>query len=432
MFKKTNSQGETKRAGRVRMNTLNASPKLHDVRMVLVEAQRAKGTLCELPIQSPTGMFLLSCQNDHLSAEPCWTLYEGLDGSKQVWSYMNEDLEMITDIVNMSISEKAPQAGVNNAFAEVNTALTNELNAKAADEYKPWGQFSQQPEQPAPAAPAAPAPQQTWPQPDQQQQQQQSQWPTQPGGYPQQQQQPMPDQSQSQWPTQPGGYPQQPQQYQQPPQQYPQQQWPEAAPAPAPAPAASPSPWLTPQAPTDNKASMNKFLALLDSNKNMTVGELLFASDLPATCADSAMRLQEMICKSEISDKGAVDALRLAAQRGSGVVDDSILSEIRMRSTVSIESARAAVTMLKDAGLITEADANAAEMKAEKEGKDIAEMLIAGGKSDKLMVDGATKCVELVNQGKIRSDQAIIALHYCQRARAPIDQAFDDLSIDVS
>lgn len=450
MFKKSNpGQQETKRAGRVRMDILHTAPKLHDVRMVLVEAQRAKGTLCELPIQMANGTYLLSCQSDHLSPEPCWTLYEGSDGSKQIWSYMNEDLEMITDIVNMSISQAAPQAEVSSAFAEVNNVLSNELSQKAAEEYKPWGQNAES----APPAnswpPAETAASSQWPAVSPAAAQQ---WPgaapAPAPAPPMRPQQPM-DQSQSQWPLQPGGYPQQTS----PPQQWPgaapapapapapidpmlqQSQWPMgypgAAPAPAPAPAPSASPWLTQQPTTDNKPAMAKFIALLDSKKNLTVGELLFASDLPQSCADSAMRLQEMICKSEITDKAAIEALRLAAERGTGVVDESVLGEIRMRSNASAEAGRAAVVMLKDSGLITEADLNAAEMKAEQEGKDIREMLIANGKSDKLIVDAATKCVEYINAGKLRPEKAIIALHYCQRARAPIDQAFDDLSIEI-
>jgi len=177
---------------------------------------------------------------------------------------------------------------------------------------------------------------------------------------------------------------------------------------------------------------MKKFISFLESNKNLTIGEVLFAPDLPPACSDSAMRLQEMVCKSEITDKVAIDALRLAAQRGTGVVDESVLGEIRMRSSASVQNARAAVRLLKDSGIITENDMNAAENKADKEGKDVGEMLIASGKSDNLMLDAATKCVELINIGKIRNDQAIIALNYCSRARSPIEQVFDELSIDIS
>jgi hypothetical protein len=487
MFKKSQSQ-ETKRAGRQRLDTLHSSPKLHDVRMLLVEAQRNKGTLCELPLQTPHGIFVLSCQSDHLSPEPCWTLYEGNDGSKQIWSYMNEDLQMITDIVNMSISEKAPTADVSTAFAEVNNVLSSELSAKA-EENKPWGQYANTSTNPGggswPQSQPQPEPQgfpqmdpsggQQWPnaQPSPQQ------WP---GGAPQQQwpnAQPSPQQwpgaaPQQQWPEQnPAAMPPQQQQWpgttpspqqwpgaQPSPQQWPgaaqQQQWPEQNPAamppqpqwpggmapptpplpePAPAPSAPPpaqsaNPWLK-QPPADNKGQMAKFIAFLAANKNVTVGEVLFAPDLPQTCADSAMRLQEMICKSEISDKQGIEALKLAAERGTGVVDESVLGEIRMRSNVSNEAARAAAQLLKDAGLISEADMNAAETKALDDGKPIGEILIETGKSDKLMVEQATKCVGFINDGKIMAHQAIMALLYCSRARAPIEQAFDELSIDV-
>jgi hypothetical protein len=478
MFKKSQSQ-ETKRAGRQRLDTLHSSPKLHDVRMLLVEAQRNKGTLCELPLQTPHGIFVLSCQSDHLSPEPCWTLYEGNDGSKQIWSYMNEDLQMITDIVNMSISEKAPTGDVSTAFAEVNNVLSSELSAKA-EENKPWGQYANtntnpgggswpqsqpQPEpqgfpqmdpsagqqwpnaqpsgqqwpgaQPSPQQWPGAAPQPQWPEqnptamPPQQQQ-----WP---GAAPSAQQWPGAQPASQQWP---GAAPQQQWPEQNPAAMPPQQQWPggmapptpplpEPAPAPsAPPPAQSANPWLK-QPPADNKGQMAKFIAFLSANKNVTVGEVLFAPDLPQTCADSAMRLQEMICKSEISDKQGIEALKLAAERGTGVVDESVLGEIRMRSNVSNEAARAAAQLLKDAGLISEADMNAAESKALDDGKPIGEILIETGKSDKLMVEQATKCVGFINDGKVMAHQAIMALLYCSRARAPIEQAFDELSIDV-
>ena len=478
MLKKTNpgEPQQPKRAGRIRMDTLGSTPKLHDVRMVLVEAQRNKGTLCELPLRTPTGaIFLLSCQSDHLSAEPCWTLYEGVDGSAQMWSYMNEDLEMITDIINMSISQKAPSAQVDDAFNEVKSVLKSELDAKSAEQYKPWGQYAQQPEQqPAPQAwPQAEPAAGQWPMQQQQQPQQQQmpaqqwpgadpsqgQWPVTPGGFPGQAAQPAPNQwpgaaPQQQWPNaapqapypelqgQPQQWPAAPQpaQYVDPAQQ--QSQWPGVGAS------ATPYPELAPQQPqvqqqetsiwkhqnpatTGGAMPMKKFIDFLNSQKNLTIGEVLFAPDLPPSCSDSAMRLQEMVCKNEINDKQAIDALKLAAQKGTGVVDDSVLGEIRMRSQATAGAARATATMLKDSGIITEADLNAAEMKAEREGKDISETLIAMGKTDKLMVDAATQCVEYVSLGKIRPDQAIIALNYCMRARAPIDQAFEELSIDV-
>jgi hypothetical protein len=472
--KKTQQQGtqDTKRAGRTRVDTLNGQPKLQNVRMLLVEAERNRGALVELPINVPNGMFLLSCQADHLSTEPCWTLYEGLDGNRQIWSYMNNDLEMICDIVNMSITEKSGGAETASAFNDVNAVLSNELKNTEA---KPWGQFSQSTQNswetaaapaPAPAAPAAPAPTpapEAWPSDPAAPQTQQ--WPgaaaaPTPGGWPEQQN--------AQWPAAPPAGMPQPQQ--QPPWQDPNTQWnhnpaaPQgwpnqpAAPAPAapaapyvpqPAPAPAPSDWPSPQ--TQPAAGANpwinspaaaapaaggggsvlKFLTLLEGKPNITIGEVLFLSDIPPSCVDSAMRLQEMVCKSEISDKTAVEALKIAAQRGTGVVDESVLGELRSRNNAAAESSRAAITLLKDSGLLTEADVTAAESASLAQNKDVGEVLIAGGKTDKLILDAAIKCTALISDAKIRSDQAIIALHYCVRARAPIEQAFEDLSIDV-
>lgn len=431
-------QPEPKRTGRVRLDTLTVAPKLHDIRMLLVEAQRNKGTLCELPIKSALGMFVLSCQDDHLSTEPCWTLYEG-EGTKQIWSYMNNDLDMITDIVNMSVAEKKTGGvDVQAAISEVTSVLSHAVQEQQA-ESKPWGQYagtnssanqsasgnswpSIQPNVEPGAPEASPLAE------------------AQPSPFAAQPAQPSPFAGQpSPFAAQPSPFaPQQASPFAQPtPFAGPETQWPNA-PSPAPAampapsamPAPEPSPWINKPAATQvGSGLMSMFLSLLDSRKNITIGEILFEKDVPPACADSAMRLQEMICKSEISEPAAIEALKLAAQRGTGIVDESILGEVRQRSSAAAGSSRAAAQLLKDAGLITENDFATALDQAQ--GKDIGEALTSSGKTDKLIFDAATKCVELVGDGKIRSDQAIIALHYCVRARAPIEQAFDDLSISV-
>src|SRR5262245_40546387 len=96
-----------KRAGRIRLDTfVNGMPKLHDIRMLLSEASKNKGCLCELIIKAKKGVYLLSCQSDSLSTEPCFTLYEG-EGTQQLWSYMDGNIEMIENVVAMSIGEES-------------------------------------------------------------------------------------------------------------------------------------------------------------------------------------------------------------------------------------------------------------------------------------------------------------------------------------
>ncbi|MGH7192607.1 MAG: hypothetical protein ACREJM_03630, partial [Candidatus Saccharimonadales bacterium] len=124
-------QRAQQKASRHRLTWINGNPTIHDIRLLLAEAQTNKGILCELPIRSSRGVFLLSCTSDHLSPDPCWTMYEGEDGSKQLWNYMDSNVDMISDVVCMSVIDK-------NSKTEVRL---------------PDGSVA-----PAPAASAAPAP----------------------------------------------------------------------------------------------------------------------------------------------------------------------------------------------------------------------------------------------------------------------------------
>lgn len=337
MFNFNSKQQEPKRAARTRLNVLATAPLPSDIRNVMTEAQ-TNGVIAELPIQAASGqMFLLSCESDLVTGEPSWIMYEGAEGTKQLWNFVKSDMDLICDMVNMSLLESRPQQ----TFGQ------------------PYGSFGE------PYGAAA---------------------------------------------------------------SYQQQSNPFPAPETSEAPAAPP----VAAAPTPPKVhTMSEFVQTLEKNPRITVAEIPFLAGVPANCADSAMRLQEMVCRNEISEKLAIEALKLAAQSGNGVVDEGILGQLRSRSNAAAEVGRAAAGLLRDAGLVTEADVSAAEAKALSENKPVTELLISTGKTDQLMVDAACKCLELVSEGKIATHQAIIALNYCQRARAPISQAFEDLSINV-
>ena len=532
MWNKRNSNNsnsnskESQKPARVRIALVQGVPKLHDIRMLLVEAERNKGVLCELPIRGLIGMFLLSCQSDYLSPEPCWTLYEGEDGAKQLWSYINNDLDMITDITSMSVMNKDTKTEVNLGPATTGGGAAagghgggGGLGSQFPRAAQSAGMGAQQgggagqaagAQGPAPASAPVPAepsqfaasadqaggwpttqasggsqwgsgvdnsvaagqqgaqwtgaqPQETgWPQADPATS---GNWPNPqsqggggwPAANPEMNPQLAPGFSQASAPLDPSGNAWGAQQQQ-------GQQWNAQAPAPAPASAPIPAanPWgaaaaptqaplandsiwnanKTAAAPSDNpwrtgdtshggNNAADTFIRSLEGRPNITISELTMDPALPPNCVDAVLKLQEMVLKGHFSEKKALEALKLAAMN-RGVLDEGILNKVQARGAAgSDEHNRQAAQILQQSGLITELDLANAETAAPKHGGDVGAALIASGKIDQLILEAAQRGQELTSKGSLRPDQIIIALHYCQRMRAKLDDALSDLNIDI-
>lgn len=491
MFKKTGQQPppeQPKRAGRHRMTFINGVPKLQDIRLLLSEAQNQRGTLCELPITASKGTFLLSCQCDNLSPDPSWALYEGESGSQLLWSYMDGNFEMIADIVSMSVShsttgsvsladlglpaplppeadpEKMAKTQIDpNPFASDNN-WSNAVDKPApvtaqAPQQPGWvGQpnpfnsgsttdwsASQNPgwgaQQPASAQPASPfvdsplAAQTGWGAP-------QSQQPTGQGW------------GQNTGAADPGQVWAAPEPFA--PAQNPQGASVENASAPfAPQTAASqptyaqmdmsnqqpqnqPSEYPTAPANQQSKDSIWKnpviagrvdagaIKALLDSRPQSTMSELAMEPSFPPVIADAAMRLQEMVLKGHFNDVIAREALKLTAENG-GLLDEAVITAARLSTARGGgEYAAPAVVILQKAQLLTAADIANVEMMTPEA---VVIAVQKTGKIDEQLFGSAKECARLISQGRLHEHQAIMALHYCQRLRASLEDAFEELSI---
>jgi len=87
--------------------------------------------------------------------------------------------------------------------------------------------------------------------------------------------------------------------------------------------------------------------------------------------------------------------------------------------------------LLKQAGLLTDTDLEVAGKVRSSRGGELTTILFAAGKVDKLTVDAATTCQRFIEGGNLRVDQAIMALHYCQRMRVPFEEAASELGFDT-
>jgi hypothetical protein len=397
---------------RNRLNPIYALPTIRDVRVVLSEAEKARGIPSELPIQVNGAMFLLTCQSDNLSKEPSWTLYEG-EGVKQIWSYLNENLEMIENIVCMSISEKKDPASASNAAVE---------SAPAAP--------APPPEQIAPATPLAgsDAPYEPY-----------ARWgatnvgdPGQPATW---------DQGQAGWNGQQGaGWAQQgadPQwaanQWGQAPQSYPGQAY---AGAPMP-PANDPSnymqsPFAQAPSPAAAAAAIADFAERLEKRDKVTIAELTMDPKLPPACVDAALKLQELVLKGHFNERVALHAFKLAMHNG-GVLDESILTKAKSSAGLDPdELARQAARLLQQAGLMTERQLLDCERTMAANGNSFLKAVGANGSIDKILFRAAQDCYPHVASGRMRPEQAMIAMNYCARSRTSFEDAASELKIDLS
>lgn len=433
---------ESAARNRVKLEPWTRTPTLADVQTLLREAESKRGTLCEVTIRRdvpPT--FVLTCQFDAKGGEPIWTLYEGEDGAKVSWSYPNGNLDMIYEIICMSLpggvktsspskllgtaSAAPPQEAVNMPGAPA-PAVAQPAAPQPGMPYPPY----QQPMPPYPVAPQAmppgyppgyapgyPQPMPGYPQPI--------------PGAPYGQQPPMPAAPYGQPPA--PGWVQQPKPY--PPQQA-DPNYTQAAPG-----------YPPPQQPAPQ--DMTRFVDLLDKGaKHILLGHLFIeAGVLPEPCVEAALKLQELVRKGLISNSAAIEALRKAAEHG-GILDDEIVAACRaqyphdsLTNSVPVvkpaanldprEFARQVILLIQQAGIVTDNDVATAEAVRKKHGGDVGNILVAAGKIEKATVDAARRCQPLVREHRLSHEEAYRLLRHCQKNKASVDDAFQALGIKV-
>jgi hypothetical protein len=354
-----------------RLQSLSDLPTLKDLRQLLFEAEKTRGCLIELPwfLTKSNEHFSLTAQYDASSAEPIWTLYQGRGSeSKMMWSSPFTDLDMLLDVVRLSIpasvekvsipSELKPRTTGGVRSEDIATAKTSESNPSLPPGYYPYP-----PALPPGYAPFPPGyyppPGYAYPYP----------YPAYPPGF---------DPNQ---PYPPPGYPAYPSPY--PPQAAPANPPPPgladgnavpktgAVPVPPPAPPSMTTSNLPPPPAKPNND-------LFEKKPNILLGHFLVeAGLLPEPTLDAALRMQELVRVGAFSNTQAAEAVRRAHQRG-GALDQSIeplaalsdLTELKdigpPLGQILVESGLISVPVLKEAlrlqavirsGAITEEEA---------------------------------------------------------------------------
>lgn len=227
---------------------------------------------------------------------------------------------------------------------------------------------------------------------------------------------------------------------------------------------------------------------LITKRPNVLLGDFLVETGLiPETTLEAALQLQEMVRNGSLSTTQAAEAVRRAHNRGGEVeqfspstppadsagvkVNAPPLGEILVEAgLIRINILKAALNLQEvvrtgalskeeavdafihehfgkagkqgtgesshdqkildlflKAKLIQPGDLDAAIAVKKKHGGEVSKILEAAGKVDKLTYEAAGKCQTLLEEKRLKIEQAIIALHYCQRSRVTFDDAIDEL-----
>jgi hypothetical protein len=214
--------------------------------------------------------------------------------------------------------------------------------------------------------------------------------------------------------------------------------------------------------------------ALLTHNANILLGELIFEAGLiTEPTLEAALKVQEFVREERMSPTQACEILK--KHHGLGASIDNYLTpedfdiesgntktakkplgtkgpSLSAAKTASAGNNAAAVKtgakpsnipelpkaekiklqlasfdLLQKAGLLKNDDLQSAHAVYKKHGGDIVQMLTAAGKMDATTYKAAEACIPLIHDNKMKVEQCIIALNYCQRSRVDFDSALDEM-----
>lgn len=229
-----------------------------------------------------------------------------------------------------------------------------------------------------------------------------------------------------------------------------------------------------PAYPAASPAKDNSELKPIDYNmmskrSNVLIGTLLVEAGLVTMpTLEAALKIQELVRDEKMDQDQAFDALKRLHSMGASI--DDYLSPTDFKSgkkagtpgtgapakprppatggaggapsssapssggkgtPLSPEKQRemhGAFDLLQKGGLLQEADIKSASQVRAKHGGDLVQILKSAGKLELKTYDAAVICVKLIQAGKMKVEQCIIALNYCGRSRVGFDEAMEELN----
>jgi hypothetical protein len=196
------------------------------------------------------------------------------------------------------------------------------------------------------------------------------------------------------------------------------------------------SPVKGPIPPELNLAKGGRPVDLGGSGANILMGTLLFeAGFINQNTLEAALKLQEMVREAKISAGDAPEFLKRLHSMGANI-DEYVnktggvpASPTGSTSKTDLAEQRAVFDLLQKAGLLKEDDVKSATQVRSKHGGDLVQILQAANKLDPTTYTAAATCVPLIRDNKMKVEQCIIALNFCNRSRVDFDTALEELGL---
>ncbi len=134
---------------------------------------------------------------------------------------------------------------------------------------------------------------------------------------------------------------------------------------------------------------------------------------------ESALELQQMVSANILDSRQASEVLKLIQKTGISVAE-AVSHKKR--------NGNQCAHLLKLAGFITDGDFQRAQSLARGSTFDLAQCLYDAFIIDEVLLTSANGCLDLIRQGIVKIEQAIIILHYCVRTRASVNEAMQELA----
>ncbi|MBI4533288.1 MAG: hypothetical protein HY711_05005 [Candidatus Melainabacteria bacterium] len=152
---------------------------------------------------------------------------------------------------------------------------------------------------------------------------------------------------------------------------------------------------------------------------------------MAAPMLDEALKLQEMVRTESLTPRQAIEALRRTYARTVSQTSPKAQSA-PCPEAVDKDNAEIllVIDLLKQAGLVSEDDISVALEVQRKHGGEMDKILIAARKIDEATLQAAMTCWPLVRDSLMKPEQAIIALHYCNRTRVSFQEALNELGFE--
>ncbi len=144
----------------------------------------------------------------------------------------------------------------------------------------------------------------------------------------------------------------------------------------------------------------------------------------------SLLQLQAAIRNQEMSKDDAVEEFKKRHPPSEAVKNKA--ASVEREKRVAMSPPLSAVDLLKQAGIVTEEDIEKARTLDQDKGAKLERHLITMGKLDTKTVLASYQCMTMLTQKRLKVEQAIIALNFCQRSRVDFTDAMKELGWELS